>query len=138
MSVHVILVTHDKIGRSLLEATALIFGQLPLPTTEIALTPHCDVQQIQQKLQDLVTQLQNPHGILILTDIFGASPHNIVKQLLPSDNTHVITGLNLPMLLKIMNYANLPLAELTQKALSGGQTGIVCCHNVPSSGENTC
>ncbi len=127
MSVHIILVTHDKVGKALLAATAFIFGKLPLPTTDVSVTINCNIQQLHQQLLSLVTQLQNPAGILLLTDVFGASPHNIVSHLPKQDNTRIVTGVNLPMLLKIMNYADLPLNELAQKALLGGQQGIMAC-----------
>ena len=127
MSVHIILVTHEKIGKALLNAATTILGQLPLPCSDIGISKDCETKKSTQALLNLINGLNNTDGILILTDIVGATPYNIVRQLPVRSDLQVASGLNLPMLLKLMNYAKLPLEQLAEKAISGGQQGILLC-----------
>lgn len=62
-----------------------------------------------------------------MTDLFGATPCNISQNLTHENELKIVSGLNLPMLLRTLNYAHLPLSELTQKAISGGIEGIKSC-----------
>ena len=127
MSVHLILVTHGKIGKTMLAAASLTFGQLPLPTTTLAVSSDCDAETLGEQLCRLIERLNNDDGILLLTDLFGATPCNIACNLPKQDNIRIVCGLNLPMLIRIMNYATLELEPLTEKAVTGGQAGIMLC-----------
>ena len=62
---------------------------------------------------------------MILTDLFGSTPYNIAKVLHQETNIRMVSGLNLPMLIKVMNYPNLSLDELAQKAIKGGREGVI-------------
>ena len=67
---------------------------------------------------------------MVLTDLFGATPSNIASKLQKKqekDEICIVTGLNLPMLIRVMNYATLTLGELREKAVSGGKDGVICC-----------
>lgn len=68
-------------------------------------------------------------GVLILTDVYGASPSNLAARLTQLGTpTRRVAGLNLPMLLRICNYADQPLDELALTAVNGGKTGVVLDH----------
>jgi len=62
--------------------------------------------------------------VLVLTDLYGSTPSNIAQKLIAQRNVHVVSGLNLSMLIRILNYPQLPLLELSEKAVSGGKDGI--------------
>lgn len=126
MTINIILVTHGNIGKTLLQTTTNTLGKLPLPTTAISVPSTCNTDAICQQIESLIQQL-HADGILILTDLYGATPCNIVTRLPKHYPLRVVSGANLPMLLRIMNYANLPLEALTEKAISGGKDGIVDC-----------
>jgi PTS system ascorbate-specific IIA component len=67
-------------------------------------------------------------GVLVLTDIFGATPHNVAQQLACSKRgTTVLSGLNLPMLVRVFNYPQDDLDTLASKAAEGGSRGIMTC-----------
>ena len=76
---------------------------------------------------DKTHKLDHGQGVLILTDIYGSTPSNIACALSTKENVRIISGINLPMLIRVLNYPNLELDELVLKAISGGQEGIMDC-----------
>lgn len=129
MTVNVLLITHEEIGTALLHAVTTALGELPLSTTVVTVNYDTDPEQLIPRLESLVNGIDRQQGLLILTDLFGSTPSNIASRLQNHDNVRVVAGLNLPMLVRVMNYPKLGLTELAQKALSGGKDGIVECKN---------
>lgn len=126
MTVKILLITHEDIGEALLNATTKTYGKLPIPTTVVAVNYSTDPDRILPKLQIIAAKSHPEEGILVLTDMFGATPCNLALAL-KQYNMRVISGLNLPMLIKTMNYPNLTLSELAEKAICGGRDGVVDC-----------
>jgi len=126
MSVHVIIVTHDDIGQALVNVATTTLGQLPLVTTLVEVAFDTDPDDLSKQLQQHIAQCANKDGILILTDLYGSTPCNLAAKLKTS-KIRVIAGLNLPMLIRLMNYPDLSLDELVQKAMSGGKDGVLNC-----------
>ncbi len=124
MSTQILLITHDHIGTSLLSAAKKTFGTLPMPIKIVAVNYHHNPEDIIIKLEPLTNSNQS---MLILTDMYGSTPCNIALALHKHKNIRVISGLNLPMLIKILNYSDLSLEELTEKAIQGGKEGVVNC-----------
>ena len=81
-----------------------------------------------QRARAAVRELDQGDGVIVLTDMFGSTPSNIATAL-KRDNEHVtvIAGVNLPMLVRLMNYPRLGMVQLKDKALSGGREGIFSC-----------
>ena len=73
----------------------------------------------------ILDQLDEGDGVLVLTDAYGSTPSNIACRLGARRQVAVVTGLNLPMLLRVLNYPALPLDELKEKAVSGGRDGVL-------------
>ncbi len=126
MTIELILVTHGTIGESLINTIQDTFETLPISTTLLPIFKDCDIEIRMQELDTLI-QTKKQHDILILTDLYGATPCNLAQQYHTNPNISVVTGVNLSMLMRVMNYPQLPLVELTQKALSGGHDGIKEC-----------
>ncbi len=124
MSVAILLITHDKIGQAMLDTAGKIIGDLPLPIKRMGIGMNADIENTLRNASQQIVQLDEGEGVLVLTDLFGATPSNIAKQL-KSDHVAVITGLNLPMLIRILNYPGLNLSGLVEKAVSGGHDGII-------------
>jgi mannose PTS system EIIA component len=82
-------------------------------------------EQNRRQAREMVTALEQGDGVLVLTDIYGSTPSNIACALQSIDNVRIVTGLNLPMLIRVMNYADRDLEQLTEKASSGGHDGIL-------------
>jgi PTS system ascorbate-specific IIA component len=128
MSVNIVLITHQEIGHALSNATKTTFGdQLPLAISTVEIQPDTDPETFIPELKKLVKALDQGDGVLILTDLFGATPCNIARQLQEDAHIRLVAGLNLSMLIRVMNYANLNLNELAETALKGGHEGIIDC-----------
>lgn len=128
MTVNILIITHEEIGTALLNAVHKTLGSLPLSVTLFPINYDTTLEKLTAKLTQIVQHLeQKQEEILILTDLYGSTPFNIANNLHYHYKTKIVAGLNLPMLIRIMNYPNLSLAELAQKALSGGKEGIISC-----------
>jgi PTS system ascorbate-specific IIA component len=128
MTVGLCLISHDRIGQALLDTAVSMLGGQPLPAAVIAVTAASDPAQVLAQAQEAVQALDQGDGVIVLTDMFGSTPSNIATALKrDNDRVTVIAGVNLPMLVRLMNYPRLGLAQLKDKALSGGREGIFSC-----------
>lgn len=125
MSVGLLLITQAGIGESLLEAATQTLGDSPLEMRTLPVSPSNDRDQLIELAGNLVAELDGGEGVLILTDLYGATPSNIASRICSSHPLRVVAGINLPMLIRVLNYARLDLAALAEKALSGGRDGIL-------------
>ena len=122
--VGIILVSHLDCGSALLDAVELLLGP-QYDCCAVSINNVHDVSETVARLNDAANRLDNGSGVLVLTDMFGGNPTNIALALLGKHNVEVVTGVNLPMLLKVFAKRNLPLAELAQAARKAGADGIV-------------
>ncbi len=127
MSVGLLIVTHDQIGEALLRTATRMLNQLPLTARVLAVPIDANPERLLDEGRRLVERLDSGDGVLVLTDMYGSTPSNIAFGLLQPGLVHVISGINLPMLIRTLNYATLDLSRLTEKAISGGKEGIFCC-----------
>ena len=125
MSISVLIISHEEIGKSLMHAATKVLGELPLSTIVINIQSDTNPEELLPKLHELIENVGTPEGILILTDLFGSTPNNIAKALKEKFHVRIVSGLNLPMLMRVMNYPRCNLDELAKKALSGGRDGII-------------
>ena len=124
MSVALLLITHDKIASSMIEIVASIINHQPDNLGYAEIPMDAPVNNMNKKIINELDQLDKKDGLLILTDMYGSTPSNIANKFSEDDNVKLISGLSLPMLIKIMNYRTLPLDELARKAIEGGHDGI--------------
>lgn len=124
MSVSILIVTHGNIGQAILDTAIEIIGSSPMLAKSINIDMDCDYDSLLNKVNAAGEQLDTGDGVLLLTDLFGSTPSNIASAI-NIQNCIVIAGLNLPMLIRVMNYYNLPLYELSDKAIDGGKDGIL-------------
>lgn len=129
MTVSILLITHEDIGNAMLHIAQQTYGELPLPVTPVTVSYRCDPDVLFKKLKQFIHQLDTGHGVLVLTDMFGSTPCNLARSLETVGNVKVISGLNLPMLIRVLNYPALELASLAEKAVSGGKEGVIDCDN---------
>jgi PTS system ascorbate-specific IIA component len=127
MSVGVLLVTHGRIGHELLAAASYILGGCPTSALALAVGAGADPDVLAAEARAGARQVDAGDGVLILTDLFGATPCNIAACLCDGGRHRVLSGVNLPMLLRVFNYHQLPLDALVAKATSGGHDGVVAC-----------
>lgn len=128
MTVGLLIVTHDQIGETLLRTANRMFGDMPLIARVLPVSIDANPEAMLRQAHSLVDQLNDSDGVLVLTDMYGSTPSNIAFDLMQPGRVHVIAGINLPMLIRTLNYATLDLTALTEKAISGGKEGIFCCN----------
>jgi PTS system mannose-specific IIA component len=127
--VGVILVTHGQFGMHLLEAAQTILGPQQ-QCAHIAVEGAVDMATLLADLKGAVKRLETGDGVIILTDMFGGTPSNIGLSLLQPGKVDVLTGVNLPMLLRILGMRDQELTQLAQNAKSAGIQGIVLAGEV--------
>ncbi len=128
MSVGLLLITHRPLGADLLRVATGIFGTCPtrVESLEVENDAPCDLVLMQA--EQIAERLDAGDGVLVLTDIYGATPARLASALLgPSRRRRVLAGVNLPMVLRALNYAGLDLETLAEKALAGGRDGVRSC-----------
>ncbi len=127
MSVGLLVVTHDDIGAQLVEVAATIFAPAALPLSLVSV-PAKLAPEILGKFADLIRDAirdqDQGQGVLVLTDVYGATPDNLARYFSEGCNARVVSGINLPMLLRVLNYAHQPMEQLSETALKGGRTGV--------------
>ena len=128
MKVGILLITHDNIGAVLLRTAIEVLGICPLSASALAAPSDCDPEGILQAARRAAQELDNGGGVLVLTDLYGATPSNIACRLRRSHKLRIVSGLNLPMLIRVLNYPDLDLEELQHKAVSGGRDGVLTCN----------
>lgn len=123
--VGLLIITHNNVGGALFDAATSVLGTCPLPFEVLPVSQNCDPEERFAKANKYLTKLAQPgDGVLVLTDMYGSTPSNIATRL-AADKVTIITGMNLPMLVRVMNYPDLSLSKLAHKAVSGGQTGVI-------------
>ena len=131
MSVGLLLVTHADIGRTLLDTATRLLGNCPLEVQHLSVPLDCNPDAMEQQARQYIRQLDQGSGVLIVTDIFGATPGNIAARFREQPGIRILTGLNLPMLVRIFNYPTLDLDQLAEKALGGGKDGVINLDQTP-------
>lgn len=128
MSVGVLIITHSNIGSSLYDAVTAVMGDCPLATRVLPVSLDCEPEELVESAQRLVAELDQGKGVLVLTDMYGSTPSNIACKL-ANGTVAVVAGINLPMLVRVMNYPELDLEQLVNKAISGGHEGVIPCQH---------
>jgi len=126
MSVGILLITHRQIGQAIYDTVVTMMGCAPLNTRILEIGTDSDPDKQKIQAQKYINELEQGDGVLILTDLFGSTPSNISCALRSAQVT-VVSGLNLPMLVRVMNYPTLDLGQLQLKAVSGGKEGVFTC-----------
>jgi mannose PTS system EIIA component len=127
--VGVVLVTHTEYGAWLLKAAEMILGSQD-HCTSVSVDVSLEVEKTVSALKAAVKRCDGGSGVMLLTDMFGGTPTNISLSLLGAGKLEVVTGVNLPMLLKVLGMRHAPLSELAQVAKEAGCKGIVVAGEV--------
>ena len=98
----VVVVTHGQLATELVNAAEMIVGDLP-QFTAVSIGWHDDVNDAREDIAQAIERVRGEEGVLLLTDMFGGTPSNLGMTFLEKDRIEVITGVNLPMLIKLAN-----------------------------------
>jgi PTS system ascorbate-specific IIA component len=121
----ILIVAHGTLGESLIHCASHVLGGRPPNVMQIGVTVHDDPQQLLTQAIRLTRQLDQGDGVLVMTDVYGATPANIACQLLIPGKVEGVAGVNLPMLVRALTYRREPLDVVVGKALSGGVEGVM-------------
>ncbi|HEX9395792.1 MAG TPA: PTS fructose transporter subunit IIA [Burkholderiales bacterium] len=129
----VLIVTHGEIGKSILDSAAQILGGMPKQAATLSVWRQDDPDDLANRASELLVTIDTGDGVLVLTDLFGATPGNVVSRLLEDGRIEGVAGVSLPMLLRVLTGRNGSIKAAVERALSGGAEGVVhmnrdkCC-----------
>jgi mannose PTS system EIIA component len=115
----ILIVSHEPLGTALLHCTRHIFGHLPVQLAALDVVPDEDPDRARQAAADLLARINDGSGVIVLTDLYGATPSRIAERLAEPGRVAVIAGVNLPLLVKALTYRRGPLEEIVATLLAG-------------------
>lgn len=120
---HIFIIAHAPLASALRACALHVFPDCGSGVTALDIPPN--LPPAESVAQARVMLEQQGGDALLLTDVFGATPSNVAKQLTDGARTRLLTGVNLPMLLRAITYRHEPLEVLVQRALAGGSQGVM-------------
>jgi PTS system mannose-specific IIA component len=134
--VGVLVVTHCRLAEELISATRLIVGKLE-QVSGISIDPQRSVEELRQQVEKAIKDVDRKEGVLIMTDMFGGTPSNICLSFLEEGKVEVLTGVNLPMLVKLFSCRDKKkLGELAEFMMEYGRKNISLASEILKKREN--
>jgi len=124
MSIALFFITHQGIASNILSVSETILQQPGSNLAYIEVAMDAPIDKTIDSVKNKLKQLSMDDGILFITDMYGSTPGNIAQQLAIKYNADLVSGVNLSMVIRLLNYRDEPEQELLQKALEGGHHGI--------------
>jgi PTS system mannose-specific IIA component len=127
----IVIVTHAKLGEALIEASEFILLSSPEATTSVSIDLNKKADTLRKKIADAIQLVDRKKGILILTDMFGGSPSNLSYSFLEEGRIEVISGVNLPILIKAVSAREkMSLNELAKHLEIVGKNSITLASSI--------
>ena len=124
----ILIIAHAPLAHALRECALHVFPDCGAHLAAIDVQPNLPPEETLATARismDQLSRLPQVKGVLVLTDIFGATPSNVAQKLVDGVKSRLITGVNLPMLLRSVSYRNEPLEALVSRAVVGGTQGVM-------------
>jgi PTS system ascorbate-specific IIA component len=121
----VLVISHGAIGETLLSSAEAILGLKQAQVAALGVSRNDDPEAVLARARELAARLVEGSGVLVLTDMFGATPCNVASRLLADGRVEGVSGVSLPMLVRVLAGRNGSLPAAVQRALSGGVEGVV-------------
>ena len=121
----ILLITHGELGKSLIECATHVLGDKPKFLDSLTIENDCAHDNMYKEISEKINLLDQGKGVLILTDIFGATPCNIITKIIKPEKVNAIAGVNLSMLIRSISYRHESFDTLVAKAIEGAQDGII-------------
>jgi PTS system ascorbate-specific IIA component len=119
------LITHTSYGESLIQCACHVLNRRPPQIVQLGIAAQDDPLDVLPLAQNLLQLVDSGEGVLVMTDIYGATPANIAMKLLEPGRVEGIAGANLPMLLRALTYRDKDMETLLARATTGGRDGIL-------------
>lgn len=121
----IVIVTHSQLGDALIDAAEFIIGSRPETMVAVSINLKEDVDKLRKKIAQGIKKVDHNRGVLILTDMFGGTPSNLSYSFLEEGRVEVISGVNLPILIKAFNIQEeMELGELAKHLEGFGKKSI--------------
>ncbi|MGL4576153.1 MAG: PTS sugar transporter subunit IIA [Burkholderiaceae bacterium] len=121
----ILLITHAPIGQAFIDASSHVYGSVPPKLLAVDVKADEPMDGVNARACALIPQLDDGDGVLVFSDLYGASPCNCASSLSQPGRVEVVSGVSLPLLVRALNYRNLPLYALTERLVSGAAQGVV-------------
>lgn len=121
----IFLITHGTLGEALIQCACHVLNKRPLQIMQLGVSAQDDPLDLLPMARRLLELTDTGDGVVVLTDIYGATPSNIATKLLQAGRVEGIAGVNLPMLLRVLTYREKDMNTLVQRAISGGCDGVI-------------
>lgn len=131
MTIGLLIISHESLGQAMLDTSVKTLDVCPLAVQVLGVPLDMDPDKLTLTAEAMVKTLDSGDGVLILTDLCGSTPSNIACRLASHEHVMVVTGLNLPMLMRVFNYPELRLIDIAERAVDGGRQGVMLmpgCH----------
>jgi PTS system ascorbate-specific IIA component len=128
----ILIIAHDSLGEGLARAVTHVLGSRPPQFEVLSIPASDDPFTLLPAARELVSTLDTGAGVLIFSDIYGASPCNVVGKLLKPGRVEGVAGVNLPMLVRAITYRSRGMETMVKKAISGGCEGVLHMEMDPS------
>lgn len=135
MTIGLITITHNGIGERVLDTACQILGRPEIDMRHLVFAPDDRTEDVERALYGAIGEVDSGAGVLVLSDLFGATPCNIAHRATGEHDVRVLSGINLPMALRALNYADLDLSDVVERAAEGGRAGVIECR-ATRSGDN--
>jgi mannose PTS system EIIA component len=119
------LITHTSYGESLIQCACHVLNKRPPQILQLGFALQDDPLDALPLARQMLELVDTGEGVLILTDIYGATPANLAMKLLQPGRVEGIAGVNLPMLLRALTYRDKDMATLVARATAGGRDGVL-------------
>ena len=121
----ILLVTHGTYGEALIQNVCHVLNKRPSRIAQLGVAAQDDPLDLLPLAKLLLNEVDGGEGVLVMTDIYGASPSNLAMKLLEPGRVEGVAGVNLPMLLRAITYREKGMETMLAKAVSGGRDGVM-------------
>ena len=128
----ILIISHGDLGDSLIHCANHVMGKRPKYLMHLGVTVQDDPDVVTPQALELLRKLDRGEGVLILSDICGATPCNIASRLVSPGRVECLAGVNLSMLVRALTYRNESLEIVVEKTLTGGKEGVMRIYSRPS------
>ena len=133
----ILVVTHSQLGAALIEAAEFILGRRPESVVPVSIDLNENADKLRQKIARQIKAVKREKGVIILTDMFGGTPSNLSYSFLEEGRIEVLSGVNLPVLIKaIEGRRKMELAELAKHVAAYGKRSISLASGILKGKQN--
>lgn len=121
----ILLITHGSYGEALVQNACHVLNKRPPLLNQLGVSAQDDPLDLLPLAREMVKLVDGGSGVLLLTDIFGATPSNLTMKLLEAGRIEGLAGVNLPMLLRAITYREKGMETMIARAVGGGRDGVL-------------